>query len=376
MSTAKQAPTSASPHRHRIIFFPLPAPGHVIPMVDMAKIFTKHVAECTLILTPLYTSRFESTINRSGLRLITFKFPSETGLPAEAVVSDAILPWTAIASAKLNIPRYLCPGISCFALSVERFILFNRPQQNVTSESDPFLIPELPDQIYLTKSQLVQTTLPDGNLSELYMRVHVQEAEKVTAGYVVNTFYELESTYIKHCERDIGKPIFHVGPVCLGGPVMVTQLGFGLIDSGAPFIWSVGGGDGSDEVANEVASPAPETGNVIRGWAPQFAILGRVAVGTFLTHFLTHCGLGAATEACGASGRHRRADECRDGICMGRGGENRGFVEQRESSRESPVGPRGRCRGNEEKSMGYWTGGETLRRERRIVVCMCGEYDG
>ncbi|KAJ4796368.1 Glycosyltransferase [Rhynchospora pubera] len=240
MSTAKQAPTSASPHQHRIIFFPLPAPGHVIPMVDMAKIFTKHVAECTLILTPLYTSRFESTINRSGLRLITFKFPSETGLPAgckssnvlpsrnhlghfrkainllkqpfwelrahnpEAVVSDAILPWTAIASAKLNIP-------------LERSILFNRPHQNVTSESDPFLIPGLPDQIYLTKSQLAQTTLPDGNLSELYMRVHVQEAEKVTAGYVVNTFYELESTYIKHCERDIGKPIFHVGPVCLGG---------------------------------------------------------------------------------------------------------------------------------------------------------------
>ncbi|KAJ4820180.1 Glycosyltransferase [Rhynchospora pubera] len=253
MSTAKQASTSASPHHHRIIFFPLPAPGHVIPMVDMAKIFTKHVAECTLILTPLYTSWFESTINRSGLRLITFKFPSETGLPAgckssnvlpsrnhlghfrkainllkqpfwelrahnpEAVVSDAILPWTAISSAKLNIPRYLCPGISCFALSVERSILFNRPQQNVASESDPFLIPGLPDQIYITKSQLAQTTLPDGNLSELYMRVHVQEAEKVTAGYVVNTFYELESTYIKHCERDIGKPIFHVGPVCLGG---------------------------------------------------------------------------------------------------------------------------------------------------------------
>ncbi|KAJ3702802.1 hypothetical protein LUZ61_006507 [Rhynchospora tenuis] len=374
MSKAKEPPTSASPPGLRIIFFPLPAPGHVIPMVDMAKIFTKHGAECTLILTPLNTARFESTINRSGLHLITFKSPSETGLPAgcessdvlpsrdllghfrkvmdlleqpfrellranppDAVVSDSMLPWTAIASAELNIPRYLCPGVGCFALSVERSILFNRPRHNVISDSDPFLVPGLPHQIYLTKSQLAQTTLPDGNLMDIYMRG--LEAEKFTAGYVVNTFYELESTYIKHCEKDTGQPIFHVGPVCLGGvskedlgergrgkelaaeserllrwldgrpahsvvyvsfgslswlpKEQLREIGFGLIDSGVPFIWAVGGGDGSDEVADEVAAAAPETGQVIRGWAPQFAILGHMAVGTFLTH----CGWGAMTEA-------------------------------------------------------------------------------
>lgn len=375
MSTSGHPPTSAlSPPRLRIYFIPLPSPGHVIPLVDIAKIFTKHGAECTMILTPLNASRFESTISRSGLHLITIQFPSTTGSqercesidllpsrknfgqsrkvidlleqpfreilrvnPPDAVVSDSFLFWTAVASAELNIPRYSFPVVGCFALLAERSILFNRPHENVTSDSDPFLVPGLPDQIYLTKSQLSETTLPNENVIELYQ--HALEAEKATTGWVVNTFYGLEPTYIKQCERETGKPVFHVGPVCLGGTskedmaerghgkglaaeserilrwldgkpafsvvyvsfgsvswlpkAQLREIGFGLVDSGVPFIWVVGGGDGADDVANEVAVASREAGQVVRGWAPQFAILGHTSVGTFLTH----CGWGALTEA-------------------------------------------------------------------------------
>ncbi|KAF3328663.1 scopoletin glucosyltransferase-like protein [Carex littledalei] len=374
MSISKQPLISASPSGLRIYFVPLPSPGHVIPMIDIAKIFTKHGAECTLIMTPLNAARYESNIHRSGLHLVTFQFPSDTGLPVgcesadllpsrklfghfrrvvdlleqpfrellrvnppDAVVSDSFLLWTAVASAELNIPRYSFPVVSCFALSVERNLLFHRPQQNVTSDLDLFLVPGLPDQIYLTKCQLSETTLPDEKLIEFFERA--LEAEKATTGWVVNTFYELESPYIKHCERVTGKPVFHIGPVCLSGvskeeiaerghgkelaavserllrwldgrpafsvvyvsfgsvswlpKAQLKEIGFGLVESGVPFIWVVGGGDESDDVADEVSAIAGDAGQVVKGWAPQLAILGHISVGTFLTH----CGWGAVTEA-------------------------------------------------------------------------------
>ncbi|KAJ1687030.1 hypothetical protein LUZ63_018420 [Rhynchospora breviuscula] len=285
MSTTKQPPTSASPPRLGIIFFSLPAPGHVIPMVDMAKIFTKHGAECALILTPLNTARFESTINHSGLRLITFKFPSEIGLLAgcessdvlpsrnhlglfgkaidlleqpfrellrahnpDAVFYDAMLPWTAIASAKLNIPCYLCPGIGKPIFHVGPVCLGGISKEDVAEW---------------------------GRGKEL-----AAESERL----------------LRWLD---GRPAHSVVYVSFGSlswlpKAQLREIGFGLIDSGVPFIWSVGGGgDGSDEVVDEVAAAAPETGQVITGWAPQFAMLGHVAVGTFLTH----CGWGAVTEA-------------------------------------------------------------------------------
>ncbi|KAF3328662.1 UDP-glycosyltransferase 73B1 [Carex littledalei] len=60
-----------------------------------------------------------------------------------------------------------------------------------------------------------------------------------------------------------------------------------------PFIWVVGRDHSSDEVADEVAAVAGESGQVVKGWAPQLAILGHIAVGTFVTH----CGRWAVTEA-------------------------------------------------------------------------------
>jgi hypothetical protein len=85
----------------------------------------------------------------------------------------------------------------------------------VTSNMEPFLVPGLLNKIYLTKSQLSETTLPTENLTEFYQ--NPLESEKATTGWVINSFSELESTYIEHCERESGKPVFHIGSVCLAG---------------------------------------------------------------------------------------------------------------------------------------------------------------
>jgi scopoletin glucosyltransferase len=176
-----------------------------MPMVDIAKIFIKHKVECSLILTPLHASRFSSAIYNYNLKLLTFQFPYISSLPVgcestdvlpspdllenfvtavdlleqpfrelvrnnppDAVVSDAFLPWVAIASAKLRILHYSFSSTGCFNLSVKRSLLSYTPQQNTTSDSDPISV--LRNRIYLRKSEVAKAAHSGKKQKEFFDR--------------------------------------------------------------------------------------------------------------------------------------------------------------------------------------------------------------
>ncbi|PNT77905.1 hypothetical protein BRADI_1g70260v3 [Brachypodium distachyon] len=255
--------------------------------------------------------------------------------PADAVVFDGVLPWAATAAPELGIPRYAFTGTGCFALSVQRSLLLHSPQEAVgSSEHEPFLVPGLPDEVRLTRSRLAEATLPGAVSREFLNRMF--DGERATAGWVVNSFSGLEERYVAHYERETRKPVFAVGPVCLinsdgddaldrggrrgeaaarvlrwldGKPArsvvyacfgsltrfpreQVAELGAGLANSGASFVWVVG--EHTDMAA--LVPEDEERGLVVRGWAPQVAILRHAAVRCFVTH----CGWGAVTEAAAA----------------------------------------------------------------------------
>ncbi|GMP84816.1 hypothetical protein CsSME_00038191 [Camellia sinensis var. sinensis] len=74
-------------HHLHFVLVPLMSPGHIIPMIDMAKLLAQHGVTVIVVTTPLDASRFNPIINRvieSGLplRLVPLRFPSvEAGLP-------------------------------------------------------------------------------------------------------------------------------------------------------------------------------------------------------------------------------------------------------------------------------------------------------
>uniref|UniRef100_A0A5B6YV74 Glycosyltransferase n=1 Tax=Davidia involucrata TaxID=16924 RepID=A0A5B6YV74_DAVIN len=363
-------------HQLHIYFFPMMAQGHMIPTVDMARLFSRHGVKSTIIMTPLNAPLFSKTIERDsqlgieiGIRQI--KFPSvEVGLPEgcenltsitspemapkfykaidllqqpfeqllekdrpDCLVADMFFPWATEVAGKLGIPRLVFHGTSFFALCVHYSIFHQKPYKSVKSDSEAFIVPDLPDTIKLTRGQLPDF-VRDG--TENYVTKLLEEAlksELTSYGVIVNSFHELEPAYSEHYRKVVGRKAWHIGPVslcnsdnedkarrgnkasvdeqeclswldsnkpnsvlyvCFGsGSLFSTaqlfEIAMGLEASGQQFIWVVRKEKRNEEEEEEWMPKGFEKrmegkGLIIRGWAPQVLILDHEAVGGFMTH--------------------------------------------------------------------------------------------
>ncbi|KAG2406105.1 UDP-glycosyltransferase protein [Vigna angularis] len=171
----------------------------MIPMIDIARILAHRGVVVTIFTTPKNASRFNSVLSRavsSGLqiRLLQLHFPAkEAGLPEgcenfdmvtsldmvkkmfrtiitlqqsaeelfealtpkpSCIISDFCIPWTAQLAEKYHIPRISFHGFSCFCLHCLHQLHISEILENITSESEYFTIPDIPDEIQVTKEQL------------------------------------------------------------------------------------------------------------------------------------------------------------------------------------------------------------------------------
>ncbi|XP_042460617.1 scopoletin glucosyltransferase-like [Zingiber officinale] len=365
---------------HSIFFFPLPAAGHVIPMVDAASVFASRGATAT-ILSPdpapqlladrlrkarhsghqidLLLLRQAADGDVSGRRQPPFlaspaysfdlfrdlekRFaePLEIALlrhRPSCLVSDMFLPWTADSARRLAVPRLVFQSMGffphCVIDAVERHAAEQRELGTWIGER--LAVPGLPHRIEMKRSQLHDSAGLRTEFSEFFDRV--AESGRASHGEVVNSFYELEAEYAEHYRRVMGRRAWHIGPVslvhdtagiagakeaaailtwldskptetvvyvCFGsmGRMSEAQMGeitAGLAAAGHPYIWVTGGEGEQRSIVEEQRSVVEEQrsglGLVVRGWAPQAAILGHRAVGGFVTH----CGWNSVMEAVSA----------------------------------------------------------------------------
>ncbi|XP_030522141.1 UDP-glycosyltransferase 73C1-like isoform X2 [Rhodamnia argentea] len=364
------------------VLLPHLASGHMIPMMDMARLLARRGLTVTVVTTPINSARFVPVFDRaarSGLRieLLQVPFPSaEAGLPEgcesmdslpsrgmlknlllgismlrqpverllhrlqlrpSCIIADKIVMWADQTAREFGIPRIVFDGSSCFSLVCTHNIVESKVFDTVP-ESEPFVVPGLPDRIELTRAQLPgAVNIVPSDIKD--MRNEIRAKELAAYGVVVNTFEELEPAYIRECRRVRGK-VWCIGPVslcnednldkaergnkslvnddhclkwldlwgpssviyaCLGSLNRLTapqliELGLGLEACGRPFIWVVRGGNESRFVDWISESGFEERiegrGILIRGWAPQVLILSHPAVGGFLTH----CGWNSTLE--------------------------------------------------------------------------------
>ncbi|KDO45237.1 hypothetical protein CISIN_1g011490mg [Citrus sinensis] len=363
------------------ILFPFLAQGHMIPMIDIARLLAQHGALVTIVTTPMNAARFQNVIERgiqSGLRIqvIEFYFPcQEVGLPEgceswdklpsmallpkffaaiemlrlpletlfkeiqpkpSCLISDVCLPWTVSSACKFNVPRIVFHGFSCFCLLCLHSLSVSKAHESVSSDSEYFLVPGLPDRVEITKAQLPEI------LKLKSFGEPILAAEMASYGVIVNSFEEMEPAYVEEYKNARDGKVWCVGPVslcnkedidklergdktsndgsgclkwldswqpgsavyvCLGSLCdsstrQLIELGLGLEATKKPFIWVIRPGDqakGLEDwlLAEKFEERIEGRGLLIRGWAPQVVILSHPAIGGFLTH----CGWNSVLEA-------------------------------------------------------------------------------
>ncbi|KAK4437907.1 Scopoletin glucosyltransferase [Sesamum alatum] len=250
------------------------APGHTIPMIDIARQFARNGAKATIISTPLNASHFSQTIERdreNGLEISVslIEFPcQEAGLPegcenlsstttpemslnfcraldliqepveillreshSDAIVAGFFFWWADDIARKLNIPRLQFYGTGFFPMCIMHTLKEHKPFENVGSDYEEFVVPGLPDEVKLTRRQLPEETKDEGKSPLAETLRKIVASQSTSLGIIVNSFYELEPAYARHYKEVTGRKAWHVGPVSLFNKSNMDKTHRGLENS-------------------------------------------------------------------------------------------------------------------------------------------------
>ncbi|KAK2434221.1 abscisate beta-glucosyltransferase [Trifolium repens] len=357
----------------KMFFFPFYGGGHQIPMIDTARVFASHGVASTILTTPSTALQFQNSITRDqksnlSITIHTLTAPENTEITEadmfvgprndtflleplkkfllehrpDCIVVDTFHCWAGDIIDELKIPRIDFTGNGCFPGCVIENTRKHVVLGNLSSDSEPFLIPGLPDRIEMTRSQI---PIFARNPSQFPYRI--KPLEEKSFGNVINSFYDLEPAYVDYIRNKLGKKTWLVGPVSLYNrsledkkergkqPTMVVQsclnwlnskkpnsvlyisfgsiarlhmkqikeIAYGLEASDQSFIWVVGkiiNSSKEEETCREnwvldrfeERMKEMDKGLIFRGWVPQLLILEHEAVGGFLTH----CGWNSTLE--------------------------------------------------------------------------------
>ncbi|KAK7400762.1 hypothetical protein VNO78_12068 [Psophocarpus tetragonolobus] len=244
-----------------IFFLPFMTHGHMIPCVDMAKLFAAKGVRTTIITTPLNAPIISKAIEKTKnhqikeIQIQSIKFPNtiDTGLPEgcehsdslpspdsfldliiaakllqepfeqlllhqrpNCVIADWFFPWATDSAAKFGIPRLDFHGISFFSLCAYKIMRLYEPYKNVSSDSESFVIPNFPGEIKMKRLQVGEFVMKDDvSYCNFWKELKVSDGEGKVYGEVVNSFYELEKDYADHYNNELGRKSWPIGPLSL-----------------------------------------------------------------------------------------------------------------------------------------------------------------
>nr|XP_023874125.1 scopoletin glucosyltransferase-like isoform X2 [Quercus suber] len=323
-----------------LFFFPFMGHGHLIPMMDTAKLFAARGVKATIVTTPRNVQLFSKT-HGTNIDIQIIKFPAvEAGLPEGCENIDSVT--------SLDMSHKFIKATKMLRQPLEQLLEEYQPSCLVadmflpwaTDVAAKFGIPSFPGEIKLTRMQLADFTLQEVETDFSKLFKEAIESELTSYGVVVNSFYELEPAYADHYRKVLGRRAWHIGPVslcnkdsedkaqrgkeasiadheclkwlckkkpnsviyiCLGSmpnfsDSQLFEIAMGLEASEQQFIWVVRKGKNEKEEEDWLPEGFEKRmegkGLIIRGWAPQVLILDHEAVGGFVTH----CGWNSTLE--------------------------------------------------------------------------------
>ncbi|WZZ39939.1 hypothetical protein YC2023_036198 [Brassica napus] len=327
------------------------AQGHMIPMVDIAKLLAQRGVTITIVTTPHNAGRFKNVLNRaieSGLPInlvhIDLSY-QKFGLPEgqdnidsldsmelmvpffkavnmleepvmklveemkprpNCLISDLLLPYTSKIARTFSIPKIVFNGMSILRRNLE--IL-----KSLNSDKEYFFVPSFPDRVEFTKPQVPVDADASGDWKEFMDELTTKKLEPGKYIGPVSLCNKLGEDKAERGNKAVidqdecfkwldSKEEGSVLYVCLGSicNLPLSQLkgiGLSLEKSKRPFIWVIRGWEKYNELAewfleSDFEERIKERGLLIKGWAPQVLILSHPSVGGFLTH----CGWNSTLE--------------------------------------------------------------------------------
>ncbi|CAD6237776.1 unnamed protein product [Miscanthus lutarioriparius] len=251
-----------------ILFFPLLAPGHLIPIADMAALFAARGVKCTILTTPVNAQAIRSAVDRANdasrgtegalaIDIAVVPFP-DVGLPPgvesgpalnsvadrekffhavqllrepfdrflaenrpDAVVTDNFFDWAADTAAEHGVPRMAFPGSSLFSWSCIDSMLRYNPVEAAPDDPDALvLLPGLPHRVELRRSQML---VPKKRPEYWALLQRMSAADQRSYGEVFNSFHDLEWDYLEHYTTTLGRRAWLIGPVALASKDVATR---------------------------------------------------------------------------------------------------------------------------------------------------------
>lgn len=265
--------TTSHDQQLHIFVFPFLATGHMIALLEMARLIAERGVKVSYITTAGNVPRISHVVNDAAknghsMQILILPFPcKDVGLPAgcenttslpmtddalekfynviqllrqpleqlirdhrpDCLLADELYPWTSDLAISLGIPRILFLVTSHFSVCVCNEIEYHDAHLNLVSDTEPFVVPGgLPHKIQLTKAELPKPFQYPKLVLDMF-----RDSERKSYGIVMNSFDELAPEYVEKLKKD-GRKIWNVGPV-------TAQAGRG---SGS----SSSSGSGSDHV--------------------------------------------------------------------------------------------------------------------------------
>ncbi|XVE61623.1 hypothetical protein DITRI_Ditri06bG0055300 [Diplodiscus trichospermus] len=121
--------------------------------------------------------------------------------------------YTSKIASKFQVPSIAFHGFSCFCLLSLHNVHSSKILDSITSDSEYFTIPGLPDKFEFTKVQFPVNGRGNENWKGIFEPI--AEAERASHGAVINTFEELESCYVKEYKKVRKDKAWFIGPVSL-----------------------------------------------------------------------------------------------------------------------------------------------------------------
>ncbi|KAE9618195.1 hypothetical protein Lal_00041954 [Lupinus albus] len=240
----------------KVTFLPYPTPGHMIPMIDSARIFAKHGVHVTIITTNSNALSFQKSIDNDfnygySIKTHLIQFPAaQVNLPngvenikdatsleilgkishgismlqdqielliqdlqPDCIVTDMCYPWTVELAAKIGIPRIYFYSSSYFSTCASYLIQKHRPHDKLVSNTEKFSVPGFEENIEMIPLQLAEWIRTKTNYSCYFEALF--ESEGRSYGAIYNSFHELESDYEQLYKSTIGIKTWSIGPVAM-----------------------------------------------------------------------------------------------------------------------------------------------------------------